>query len=73
MKQMQTYKIVEKKIYLIDFLRLIAAFIVVLYHSTYRCSLSDHQYLEKGLEFPFLKFNLVVSLLVNQDILNNEI
>tara|TARA_B100000768_G_scaffold171372_1_gene178622 strand:+ start:138 stop:1244 length:1107 start_codon:yes stop_codon:yes gene_type:complete len=46
--------ILSKRIYLIDFLRLIAAFIVVMYHYTYR-GLVNAQYIEVDLEFPFLK------------------
>ena len=54
MKQMQNYDIVGKRIYLIDFLRLIAAFIVVMYHYTYR-GLVNAQYIKVDLEFPFMK------------------
>lgn len=52
---MQNYNIVVgKRIYLIDFLRLIAAFFVVMYHYTYR-GLVNAQYIKVDLEFPFLK------------------
>ena len=51
---MQNYNKMGKRIYLIDFLRLIAAFIVVMYHYTYR-GLVDHKYIVVDLEFTFLK------------------
>lgn len=54
MQRMQNYKIVGKRIYLIDFLRLIAAFMVVMYHYTYRGSINA-QYITVDLEFPFMR------------------